>query len=95
MVEYSASDPERNDANKETLHNANGRKEEDAGTNVGCRQQHVPDRDSFLRSMARLGVSDLHLKDGLAPRVRVAGRLKKLDLEALPSEEFDYQGNCP
>lgn len=51
----------------------------------------IPDPDVFLRSIVRLGVSDLHIKDGLAPRVRVAGQLKKLDLEPLPSDVYQ---NC-
>jgi len=88
MIEYSAADPERRKTDREDQNNTGPHKEDDAGTNSG-RRQRASDVDSFLRSIVRLGVSDVHLKDGLSPRVRVAGQLKRLNVRALPREEFE------
>ncbi|MBK9120395.1 MAG: hypothetical protein IPM18_12455 [Phycisphaerales bacterium] len=45
--------------------------------------------DNFLLAVAKLGASDLHLKTGAKPRVRVGGVLRTLDLDVLPNEEFE------
>ena len=52
-------------------------------------RQGSPEIDSFLRGVVRLGASDLHLKSGESPRVRVGGELHRVDLEAAPTEEFE------
>lgn len=49
----------------------------------------IPDPDGFLRSIVKLGVSDLHVKCGVSPRVRVGGKLKKIKREPLPREIFE------
>lgn len=55
-----------------------------------ARPRHgLVEKDKLLLSVAKLGASDLHLKTGAKPRVRVGGVLRTLDLEALPSEEFE------
>lgn len=45
--------------------------------------------DAFLRGVIKTGASDLHLKAGQSPRLRIGGRLRKVDQEAAPSEEFE------
>jgi twitching motility protein PilT len=45
--------------------------------------------DSFLRGVVRLGASDLHLKAGESPRVRVDGELHRVEREPAPTEEFE------
>lgn len=89
MIEYSEMDTERQKTDMEDQNTPEPRKEKDAGAGSGRRGQGVPDIDSFLRSIVRLGVSDLHVKDGMSPRVRVAGRLRKLDVKALAREEYE------
>jgi len=49
----------------------------------------LTDRDTFLRSIVRLGASDLHLKSGISPRVRLRGTLKILNLPPVPNQEFE------
>lgn len=39
---------------------------------------------SLLEAMKRLEASDLHLKNGIAPTYRIAGRLRKTDIPPLP-----------
>lgn len=45
--------------------------------------------DNFLRAVIKTGASDLHLKAGQSPRVRIGGQLRKVEREAAPSEEFE------
>jgi twitching motility protein PilT len=52
-------------------------------------RQGFPDRDAFLRAVVRLGASDLHLKTGLPPVVRINGGLRNLNLEPLPDKVFE------
>jgi twitching motility protein PilT len=47
------------------------------------------EKDQFLLAVARLGASDLHLKTGTKPRVRIGGALRTLDLDVLPNDEFE------
>lgn len=47
------------------------------------------DADAFLRAVVRLGASDLHLKSGHSPRLRIDGTLRKVDEEAQPTEQFE------
>ena len=77
VVEYPSMDSSRPSGRIQKLEHA------DSG-----HERSMPDPDAFLRSMVKLGVSDLHLKDGVPPRVRIDGRLKKLHVEVLPSETF-------
>ena len=59
---------------------------------VDARPRHgLPEKDQFLLAVARLGASDLHLKTGAKPRVRVGGVLRTLDVDALPTEEFEQK----
>lgn len=46
----------------------------------------------LLKAMADLGASDLHLKAGSAPRVRIDGRLRALDTS--PLQPFETQAMC-
>ena len=48
-----------------------------------------PEIDSFLHAVVRLGASDLHLKAGESPRVRVHGVLRRVEREPAPTEEFE------
>lgn len=45
--------------------------------------------DAFLRAAVKHGASDLHLKSGQAPCLRIDGKLRKIDAEARPSDEFE------
>ena len=45
--------------------------------------------DHFLRAVVKLGASDLHLKSGQPPCVRIRGELRKIDREPPPNEEFE------
>ncbi len=45
--------------------------------------------DAFLRAVVKTGASDIHLKAGQSPRLRIGGRLRKVDREATPNEEFE------
>lgn len=45
--------------------------------------------DAFLRSVVKSGASDLHIKAGQSPRVRIGGKLRKVEREAAPTEEFE------
>jgi twitching motility protein PilT len=45
--------------------------------------------DAFLRAVVRTGASDLHLKAGQSARVRVNGKLRSVDREPAPTEEFE------
>jgi twitching motility protein PilT len=78
MTDHSLTDPleEKKQAQKA------------ANTEDG-RHPEIPDPDAFLRSIVKLGVSDLHVKAGVSPRVRIAGQLKKLKREPLPREIFE------
>jgi twitching motility protein PilT len=49
------------------------------------------EKDQFLLAVAKLGASDLHLKTGARPRVRIGGTLRTLDLHILPNEEFEQR----
>lgn len=50
-------------------------------------QRQFKDPDSLLRMAVRLGASDLHLKSGALPRVRIGGKLRTLDVETNQKEE--------
>ena len=89
VVEYSAIDSQQQDAIGEGFDNVGGREQDRPSAVSKERKRNIPRRDSFLRSIVKLGVSDLHLKEGMPPRVRVAGQLRKLDLEPLPSADFE------
>lgn len=45
--------------------------------------------DAFLRAVVRTGASDLHLKAGQQARVRVNGKLRNIDREPAPTEDFE------
>ena len=45
--------------------------------------------DAFLKAVVKMGASDLHLKSGESPRLRVNGVLRKVEEEAKPTEEFE------
>ncbi len=45
--------------------------------------------DAFLKAVVKLGASDLHLKSGESPRLRINGKLRKVDEEPAPTEEFE------
>ena len=47
------------------------------------------DADRFLRAVVKMGASDLHLKSGHPGRLRIAGRLRRIDREPAPNEEFE------
>ena len=49
----------------------------------------VEEADRFLRAVVRMGASDMHLKSGQAPRLRINGALKRVDREAAPTELFE------
>jgi twitching motility protein PilT len=48
-----------------------------------------PEIDAFLRGVVQLGASDLHLKSGESPRVRVDGKLHRVERDPAPTEEFE------
>lgn len=48
-----------------------------------------PELDAFLRAVVRSGASDLHLKSGQAPRVRISGKLRTVEREPAPAEVFE------
>lgn len=52
-------------------------------------RQGVEEADAFLRSVVRLGASDLHLKSGQPPRLRIGGKLRRVDREPAPTAEFE------
>jgi len=57
-----------------------------------ARPRHgLPEKDKFLLAVARLGASDLHLKTGAKPRVRVGGVLRTVDVDVLPTQEFEQK----
>ena len=78
MTNHSLTDPQEK---KKPIQKA-------ANTEDG-RNPEIPDPDAFLRSIVKLDVSDLHVKSGVSPRVRVAGQLKKLKREPLPRAIFE------
>ena len=45
--------------------------------------------DAYLRAAVKHGASDLHLKSGQAPCLRIEGKLRKLDAVARPTDEFE------
>ncbi len=45
--------------------------------------------DTFLKAVVKAGASDLHLKSGESPRVRINGTLRKVEEQARPTEEFE------
>jgi twitching motility protein PilT len=45
--------------------------------------------DALLRAAVKHGASDLHLKSGQTPCLRIDGRLRKLDTVARPSQQFE------
>ena len=48
-----------------------------------------PELDAFLRAVVRSGASDLHLKSGQPPRVRISGQLRTVEREPAPAELFE------
>lgn len=48
-----------------------------------------PELDAFLRAVVRSGASDLHIKSGQPPRVRISGQLRKVEREPAPPELFE------
>ncbi len=48
-----------------------------------------PELDTFLQAVVRSGASDLHLKSGQPPRVRINGTLRTVEREAAPAELFE------
>jgi twitching motility protein PilT len=48
-----------------------------------------PEIDAFLRAVIKSGASDLHVKSGQPPRLRIDGELRKVDREPVPSELFE------
>lgn len=67
--------------------------ENDQSTDVAF--QHTRPRrgsaetDAFLKAVVKAGASDLHLKSGESPRLRINGTLRKVEEEAKPTEEFE------
>jgi twitching motility protein PilT len=45
--------------------------------------------DALLRAAVKFGASDLHLKSGQPPCLRIDGKLRWLDAEIRPSEQFE------
>ena len=45
--------------------------------------------DAFLRAAVKHGASDLHLKSGQTPCLRIDGKLRRFDGVARPSDEFE------
>jgi len=52
-------------------------------------QRDSKEYDAFLHAVVKSGASDLHLKAGEPPRVRINGVLRKVDREPRPVEEFE------
>ena len=48
-----------------------------------------PETDTFLRAVVKMGASDLHLKSGCAPRLRIDGKLRRIDQVPVPTEKFE------
>jgi twitching motility protein PilT len=48
-----------------------------------------PETDAFLRAVIKTGASDLHVRAGCSPRVRIDGVLRRVEREALPIAEFE------
>jgi twitching motility protein PilT len=48
-----------------------------------------PETDAFLRAVIKTGASDLHVRAGCSPRVRIDGSLRKVEREPLPVAEFE------
>lgn len=48
-----------------------------------------PETDAFLRAVIKTGASDLHVRAGCSPRVRIDGVLRRVEREALPLAEFE------
>ncbi|MFM8703227.1 MAG: type IV pilus twitching motility protein PilT [Planctomycetia bacterium] len=48
-----------------------------------------PETDAFLRAVIKAGASDLHVRAGCSPRVRIDGVLRRVEREALPIAEFE------
>jgi twitching motility protein PilT len=48
-----------------------------------------PETDAFLRAVVKMKASDLHLKSGYAPRLRIDGGLRRIDRAAAPTEQFE------
>jgi twitching motility protein PilT len=49
--------------------------------------------EPFLRALAEFGGSDLHCKVGSPPRVRIDGRLRKLQAEVLTPEDTEFMAS--
>jgi twitching motility protein PilT len=49
----------------------------------------VPNIDSLLSGMGQHQASDLHLKPGMPPYYRLGGRLRRIDVPALSSEQIE------
>jgi len=64
-------------------------------TQTGVRFEHTRPRrgsaetDAFLKAVVKMGASDLHLKSGESPRLRINGKLRKVEEEPDPTEEFE------
>jgi len=67
---------------------ANGSYKTKPADNIQSRRGSL-DRDVFLNTVARLGASDLHLKNGMPPTVRIGGSLRTLNLDPLPDKMFE------
>jgi twitching motility protein PilT len=52
-------------------------------------QRNSEETDAFLRAVVKSGASDLHLKCGRSPRVRIGGVLRKVEREPRPTEDFE------
>ena len=48
-----------------------------------------PETDAFLKAVIKTGASDLHVRAGCSPRVRIDGTLRRVEREPLPVEEFE------
>jgi twitching motility protein PilT len=52
-------------------------------------QRDVAVYEPFLRAVVQSGASDLHLKSGRQPQVRINGKLHKVEREVQPNEVFE------
>jgi twitching motility protein PilT len=48
-----------------------------------------PETDAFLRAVIKTGASDLHVRAGGQPRVRIDGVLRRVEREAMPAADFE------
>lgn len=82
--------PGKTDTNKQEKHNpphmGNATRTPEPAERMRPQRQ-FKDPDSLFRMAVRLGASDLHLKSGALPRVRIGGKLRTLDVEPTQKEE--------